>query len=255
MSVVSSLDLTRIRPAYEQVAMQLRARILDGSMKPGEKLPVEGQLSSTFGVSRTTIREALRILSSQDLVHTVRGVAGGTFVSTVDAEGFIDNMESRLGLMASNRVISTAELVEVRALIEVPGARLAAQRRTDEDLELILIAAEGNRDAELPDDRGRYSREFHMGVVRAAHNVLLTSIAAPIFAVWAQTGLATDDEWSHIDDQHFEIIECLKNGDGDGASRITELHLASMRDEAEADFAADAAQLEGNRERRVASGR
>jgi len=254
MSVVSSLDLTRIRPAYEQVAMQLRARILDGSMKPGERLPVEGTLSATFGVSRTTIREALRILSSQDLVHTVRGVTGGTFVSAVDAEGFIDNMESRLGLMASNSVITAAEMLEVRSLIEVPSARLAAARRTDEDLALIRVAADGNRDAELPEDRGQFSREFHMSVVRAAHNVLLASIAAPIFAVWAQTGLASDEEWSEIDDEHYAILECIKKGDGDGATRITEKHLASMREAAEADFAADAARRENIAARRAISG-
>jgi len=230
MTVAPSLELTRIRPAYEQVAAQLRSRILDGTMKPGERLPVEGQLSATFGVSRTTIREALRILNSQDLVHTVRGVNGGTFVSEINAQGFIDNMESRLGLMASSSVITSQELLEVRALIEVPAARLAAVRRTDDDLVILRLAAEGNESSQTRELRGQHSRDFHMSVVHAAHNVLLSSIAAPIFAVWQQVGLRTvDDDWSEIDGEHFEIIHCLELHDGDGAAAATERHLSKMR--------------------------
>jgi DNA-binding FadR family transcriptional regulator len=230
VSVLPTLDLTPIRPAYEQVAGQLRSRILDGTMKPGERLPIEGQLTASFGVSRTTIREALRILSSQDLVHTVRGVNGGTFVSQVDAKGFVDNMESRLGLMASNDVITTAELIEVRSLIEVPSARLAAARRTTEDLDALRIAAQGNETSGTSEQRGYHSRDFHMSVVRAAHNVLLSSIAAPIFAVWRQQGLTTTSDWGEIDHDHFEIIECIERHDGDGAAAATERHLAKMRE-------------------------
>src|SRR3990170_3748524 len=226
MNVRSNLDVTPIRPAYEQVANQLRARILDGSMKPGEQLPIEGQLSASFGVSRTTIREALRTLSSQDLVYTVRGVNGGTFVAPVDAKGFVDNMESRLGLMASNDVITAEELIEVRALIEVPSARLAAVRRTQDDLDALRLAAHDNETSGTREQRGQHSRDFHMSVVRAAHNVLLSSIAAPIFSVWRQLGLSATDGWSEIDHDHFEVLECIERGDAEGAARATELHLA-----------------------------
>ncbi len=231
MSVLTNLDVSPIRPAYEQVANQLRARILDGSMKPGERLPVEGQLSTSFGVSRTTIREALRTLSSQDLVHTVRGVNGGTFVSHVDAAGFVDNMESRLGLMASNDVISGLELIEVRTLIEVPSARLAASRRTQEDLDAIRIAAHDNEISGTREQRGTHSRDFHMAVVQAAHNVLLSSIAVPIYGVWRQISLSAVNDWEEIDQEHFEILECIERRDGEGAAAATARHLAKMREE------------------------
>lgn len=238
MTATPSLGLTPIRPAYEQVAVQLRARILDGTMRPGQRLPVEAQLSSSFGVSRTTIREALRMLTSQDLVYTVRGVNGGTFVAQVDAKGFIDNMESRLGLMASNDVFTPDELIEVRILIEVPSARLAAQRRTPDDLEALRLAAQDNEISNTRAARRQHSRDFHMCVLRAAHNELLTSIASPIFAVWHRLGLTTTDDWGGIDKEHYKIIECIERGDGDGAAQATAEHLSKMRGETEAEQAA-----------------
>jgi GntR family transcriptional repressor for pyruvate dehydrogenase complex len=241
MDVLSNLGVTPIRPAYEQVAVQLRTRILDGTMKPGERLPVESQLAASFGVSRTTIREALRTLNSQDLVYTARGVNGGTFVAPVDAKGFVDNMESRLGLMATNDVITAEELIEVRILIEVPSARLAASRRTREDLDALRLAAEGNEVSGTREERGHHSRDFHMAVVWAAHNVLLSSIAAPIFSVWRQLGLSTTDGWNEIDHEHYEVIEAIERGDGEAAARLTELHLVKMRASSEADTPATAA--------------
>jgi GntR family transcriptional repressor for pyruvate dehydrogenase complex len=172
-------------------------------------------------------------------------------VSTVDAEGFIDNMKSRLGMMASNSVISGDELLEVRSLIEVPSARLAASRRTEDDLTAMRLAAEGNFTSDTRDLRGHHSRDFHLLVVRAAHNVLLTSIARPIFAVWAQTGLGTSTEWADIDDEHFEIVELIEKGDGDGAARVTEKHLRNLRAATATDLETESHQVELLRQRRA----
>ncbi|HEY3480196.1 MAG TPA: GntR family transcriptional regulator, partial [Streptomyces sp.] len=68
-------------PAYQLLSDALRARIITGELKPGEKLPVEPDLSTQYGVSRSTVREALRLLASQNLIITTRGVAGGSFVA------------------------------------------------------------------------------------------------------------------------------------------------------------------------------
>ena len=65
------LALKRIRPAYEQVAEQLRELVISGSIAPGERLPVEGALSAQFGVSRSTVREALKILAGSGVIEIV----------------------------------------------------------------------------------------------------------------------------------------------------------------------------------------
>ena len=67
------LSVDRVRPAYQQVADQLLARVLDGSLAAGDRLPAEGELAVAFGVSRSTVREAFRVLASRDLITTVRG--------------------------------------------------------------------------------------------------------------------------------------------------------------------------------------
>ncbi len=97
--VRTQLDLTvrRIRPAYEQVADQLRELVLSGKLGPGDRLPVEGSLSAEFGVSRSTVREAIRLLSSQSLVHTTRGPTGGTFVSEADPESIRQYLYTSIG--------------------------------------------------------------------------------------------------------------------------------------------------------------
>ncbi len=129
------LGVARIQPAYEQVAGQLRALIQNGSIAVGERLPVETQLAAAFGVSRTTVREALRTLGSQGLVHTTRGPTGGTFVSYPDDERLQQSIEAHLGLLNGSARLTDVDYFDAREMIEVPCARLAAERRTDEHLQ------------------------------------------------------------------------------------------------------------------------
>lgn len=68
----SSVQVSRIKPAYAQVAAQLRDLVVTGKLGPGDQLPAENELAAGFGVSRSTVREALRSLAAQDLVHTTR---------------------------------------------------------------------------------------------------------------------------------------------------------------------------------------
>jgi GntR family transcriptional repressor for pyruvate dehydrogenase complex len=229
-STALTLGVARIRPAYEQVANQLRALILSGSMKQGERLPAEGELAANFGVSRTTIREALRMLSSEDLVRTTRGVTGGTFVAELDIQGLSALLELRLGVMATNDVFSPKDLNEVRQVIELPSVRLAASRRTEADLTIITKAAEDTRMARTGELRSKFSAEFHLAVVDAAHNALLSSIAAPIFAVMnsQQQSWNSPETWARIDAEHFSLIEHLRNHDAEAAAHIASEHLDKM---------------------------
>jgi DNA-binding GntR family transcriptional regulator len=99
--MAKELGVSRVRPAYQQVADQLRDRILDGSLTSGDRLPTEIELSEIFGVSRSTIREALRVLASKDLIRTTRGTTGGTFVARVQFDQVSDYLEMSLGLMSA----------------------------------------------------------------------------------------------------------------------------------------------------------
>src|SRR5262249_20886659 len=76
-----AMSVRRVRKAYEQVADQLRDLILAGELSRGERLPNENMLAREFGVSRATVREALRLLAAQNLIRTAKGAGGGSYVT------------------------------------------------------------------------------------------------------------------------------------------------------------------------------
>jgi GntR family transcriptional repressor for pyruvate dehydrogenase complex len=229
----SSRDLAvkRIRPAYEQVAEQLRALVLSGTVAPGDRLPVEGDLSAEFGVSRSTIREAIRLLSSQSLVHTVRGPAGGTFVSAADPESLREYLETSIGLLSGNDGISAAHLLEVRDILEVPAARLAAVRRSEDDLVLMRATIERERGQRDRGERFEQNQQFHAQILVAANNPLLAVVTDPVYSV-IQTRFLKDEErpfYTRVNDEHTEILGHIERGDGEGAAQAMAAHLAQLR--------------------------
>jgi DNA-binding FadR family transcriptional regulator len=228
----SELPVLKVKPAYQQVADQLRGLILSGDLQAGDRLPSESDLVAQFGVSRSTVREALRALASRDLVHTRRGVSGGTFVSAVDAEQVSLYLETSLGLMSGRDGLGVHDMLEAREILEVPSARLAAQRRTPEHLESLRTALE--REAGRPGPEGRFveHRTFHQVVVEAAQNPMLSMMTEPVFRVLQAQYLrpATSDEtMAGVDRDHEAICEAIAAGDGDEAARLMGEHLVRLR--------------------------
>ena len=122
-----------LRPR-QQVEETLRAAILSGELKSGEMLPPETELARQFDVSRTTLREALRVLTSQRLITKVPGARGGNIVQSVDYQSLgAVVMESVDNLLALG-TIDFDELADMRQLLEVPSVRLAAAHRSSDDL-------------------------------------------------------------------------------------------------------------------------
>jgi GntR family transcriptional repressor for pyruvate dehydrogenase complex len=121
-------------PAYQVLADELRADITSGRLQPGERLPPEPALCVKTGVSRSTVREALRLLASQHLIVTTRGVTGGSFVSHPDAEQLADGLAAGFTLLSNSADVGLADMLELRRALEIPAAELAAARRTEEHL-------------------------------------------------------------------------------------------------------------------------
>jgi GntR family transcriptional regulator, transcriptional repressor for pyruvate dehydrogenase complex len=223
--------VTKIKPAYQQVSDQLRALILSGELGPGDRLPVESELSTTFGVSRSTVREALRSLSAQNLVYTSRGVAGGTFIADASPPVLSAYLETGLSLLNGAEAITTAELLEARELFEVPATRLAARRRTEEHLEEMREAA---RTESAATDRGatfEHNSRFHAVVLEAAGNRLAEVMITPIFGVIRSRFLASaasDSFWHQVDTDHLVILEHIETGDADAAAAAMHEHLGRL---------------------------
>ncbi|GAB2829601.1 FadR/GntR family transcriptional regulator [Actinocorallia aurea] len=226
-----SLPVTRLRPAYQQVADQLRDLILDGSLAPGDRLPPENEIGGNFGVSRSTVREALRVLTSQGLVRTARGTTGGTFVCRIAPDQISDYLEVGLGLMSGSADLPLAAILEARELLEVPAAALAAERRGEEHLEALRAAMDREKRTRGRSGKFREHRDFHNVVMDASGNGLLTMMTEPVFHVLRTRFLKPEQPefWSLVDADHQLIIERIAAGDGPGASAAMRAHLGNIR--------------------------
>ncbi|MGP8296927.1 FadR/GntR family transcriptional regulator [Streptomyces inhibens] len=212
------LDALRPSPLVEQAAQRLRDQITGGHWPVGTKLPGETTLAKTLGVGRSTVREAVRALAGAGLVQPRQG-AGVFVIATEPAEGW----PTRL------RRAAVADVYEVRAMVEVQAARLAAVRRTDADIAAMRSALEGRRTAAAGSDDAAFvdaDIALHAAVVDAAHNPVLTDLFTEFVPALRQglidlvelLGLRGQDP-QHGDARHAALVEAVADGDGEAASR------------------------------------
>jgi GntR family transcriptional repressor for pyruvate dehydrogenase complex len=214
-------------PAYQQLADELRAEITSGRLQPGERLPPEPELCVKIGVSRSTVREALRLLASQHLIVTTRGVTGGSFVAHPDAEQLADALSTGFALLTHSAAVGLADLLELRRALEVPAAGLAAVRRDESHLSELRSAL---FDPAIDDFDTMLAAHavFHRAIAKASGNPLFELVGRPIYqASYGEEviGSLPGDYWSRIDSDHRAIIDCLTVRDADGAIRAAAAHL------------------------------
>ena len=209
------------------LADELRADITSGRLQPGERLPPEPELCVKTGVSRSTVREALRLLASQHLIVTTRGVTGGSFVVHPDAEQLADSLTTGFTLLTNSPGVGLADVLELRRALEVPGAGLAAVRRTDDH----LIEIRGTLFDPMVDDMDTMMlghAAFHTAVAKATGNPLFELVARPIYHAAYGEDLTTDlpdGYWRHIDADHRLLLDCLAARDAAAATRAAAGHL------------------------------
>jgi len=214
-------------PAYQLLADELRADITSGRLQAGERLPPEPELCIRSGVSRSTVREALRLLASQHLIVTTRGVTGGSFVSHPDAQQLSEALSTGLTLLTNAAGIGLADLIELRRALEVPAAGLAARRRTEAQLAEIRA---GLFDPDLDgfDVMLRAHAEFHQAVAKATGNPLYELVSRPLYDVsYGEeiTQALPVSYWSRVDGDHRELLACIDRGDPEAAEAAAQRHL------------------------------
>jgi GntR family transcriptional repressor for pyruvate dehydrogenase complex len=217
------LNIERVKPSYVQVAEQLRSLILGRQLALGERLPPEGELSAMFGVSRSTTREALRLLAAENLVETRRGVTGGTFVVHPDTRDIELALGTAINLTAGTDALSVEEVFEVWHLTQIPAARLAARRRTDAHVAALrgLSSLDGSRFSDA--DLARRAMEFHRVVVAATENRLLLLMTRPLSTVGASILEGAGGVRSFLDHviaRHGQLAEAIAAGDADRAEEL-----------------------------------
>lgn len=225
------LRVQRVRPAYRQVADELRAQIITGVLPAGARLPNENELSKAFGVSRSTVREALRVLASQHLVETLRGVQGGSFVAAPDPARVVEDVGGALGILVMTPQLQLDDLLEARLLLEPEAARLAATRADPETVEAVREAAHAPRDPRDPSGFGPHL-DFHTTILMATGNLMFTMMGQPVADVLRtrlRRAAVAHSEWDRVDECHREIAEHIAAGDAAAAERAMREHLIDLR--------------------------
>jgi DNA-binding FadR family transcriptional regulator len=229
---VDGMPVRRVRKAYEQVNDQLRELIVSGELTPGERLPNETVLAREFGVSRATVREALRILTAQNLIRTTKGAGGGSYVTLPTVDHISEFIRGNLNLLSESQDVTLDEFLELRDLIEIPAARLAALRAGEEHLVRLREAIPEQPLKMTTQEQFVYNKGFHTVVVEACGNTLLYIAAQPVFTV-LQTHLArsTLGRSFHraINEHHKRIHGAISAGDADAAESEMRGHLEYLR--------------------------
>lgn len=208
----------------DQVAAQLQALVINNAIKAGEKLPSERDLCELLGVSRTVVREAVRALVVKGLLEVRRG--GGTIVRAPDPTHVAEMMTIMLRTGGDG---AFTHVQEVRRLLEVEIAGLAAERHDERDLD--RIAAQLRAMAEYEHNAERWAEAdvaFHAAIAAATHNplypVLLGSIADMLMEV-RRTGVRLPDTPQKAYNFHTAIFERIKLRDRQGARKAMQDHL------------------------------
>lgn len=214
----------------EVIVAQVRQLMRQGQLKPGDRLPAERDLCEHFGVSRVTVREALRMLESSGLVEIRVGARGGAFVTAPTSGRVGDGLADLLTLS----VISATDVAEARLVLELGIVPLVCQRATPEDLDALGEICERSK-AALRD--GHYSVdlscEFHVRVAHSTGNpalgLLVESLRGPVIMSLGEATATAPETGQRGVLEHEKFVDAVRRRDPVAAAGIMRGHLARTR--------------------------
>jgi GntR family transcriptional repressor for pyruvate dehydrogenase complex len=220
-----------VAPAYQVLAERIRDDIISGQLQPGERLPTEPQLSEQSGLSRSTVREALRLLSSQHLIVTTRGVNGGSFVAEPDPSVLGATLSDGVGLLLASGAVTGDDFLEVRRMLEVPAAGLAAARREPHHL-VALEQAMFDPENDGLERCIEAHAAFHVAVAAATGNSLLGLVVRPLYCLAnreAVERVSPPPFWRAVDRDHRALLAAILAQDVPRATELARQHIDTVR--------------------------
>ncbi|MBC2580135.1 FadR/GntR family transcriptional regulator [Clostridium sp. DJ247] len=211
---------------YEQVIEQIKHMIVDGTLKRGDKLPSERELVEHLQVSRTSIREALRALQIIGLVECKQGE--GNYIR----QEFENSLFEPLSIMFMLQESNPMEIIEVRKIIEVETASIAAQKITHKELESLEILVKAFENTKNENDNVKIDKKFHYEIAQSSGNFLILNIFNAIsglmdsFIEDARKKIIVDEKNIEVlAKQHWDIYEALRNHNPEKAADAMKKHL------------------------------
>jgi DNA-binding GntR family transcriptional regulator len=213
MNRIAAVDGIHRRYLHDEVAERLRELILSGELEPKERIN-EVELCERFGISRTPLREAIKILATEGLLE------------------LLPNRGARVGHVSQSEI---EEMLEVVAGLEATAAELACRSITDGEIDaieaktIIMEKAYGRGD-----DRAYFTlnREIHELIMQAARNATLSGIYSNLSSRIQRmryTAHKTPDQWRRAMDEHVRMVELLRARDGEGLARVVRDHIRGKK--------------------------
>lgn len=224
-----SLRPVESRRAFEEILDQLEEAILAGQLSVGDKLPPERELAARLGVSRTSVREALRVLEALGLVDVRRGAEHGVRLREEPGNAFVDVLRFLIAL----RHLTEETVLEFRLVLQVWAAGRAAERRDDELIGQLGGIVEQMEAKPLDPIQFRsVDIDFHSTLVRGSRNELATLIFEAIRHSTEQMildALLLERDWDSLRErltrEHRAILSAIEGGDIDASKRLVESHI------------------------------
>ena len=223
------LDRSRL---YEQVANKIETTIVARHYKPQDRLPSERDLAEAFAVSRTVIREAMKLLEARGLIEILTG--NGVFVSQPDTSVVTRSLGMYLHLQGTVQD-SEFKVHELRRILEVEIAGLAAERATEAELDQLRQIIERMSAADHPREQvAMLDLEYHITLAQATHNEMISMVYEPVIEYLRQQLLLA---WQRYDrspevfnHQHQALYEAVRDHDPTRARAAMTAHLDYARE-------------------------
>ena len=223
----------RVSRASQDIVQQIKTKIFAGNLAPGDRLPSEKELAEQFGLSRITVRDALRILESQGLVTIKVGAGGGAFVTDPSTQAANELMTDLLRLQHA----STRELIEARLVIETSLVTFASERATAADLATMHEAINTARAGRAAGDPHftPHSVDFHIALAKAAGNSVLLFTVKSFRTLFYETldKLLPDDKMAlRAIEDHQKVLDAISAHDAASARQLMRDHLSYFEERA-----------------------
>lgn len=211
--------------ASENAARFLRALIFSSELGPGDRLPSERELATQLGISRMTLRLALKSLESTGFIVTTRGAHGGSRVTD------FDSLLRCWRLWMADHEGDLEDIFEVRLTLEARIAALAAERRTARELAVIQAAVEAEQGGPSRSSLFRSDMDIHRAIAIAAHSLRLQramlEVRGELFLPVDQALL--EHRVGEVLEAHGAILEAIRRRDPDRAAALTRVHIEQVR--------------------------
>jgi GntR family transcriptional regulator, transcriptional repressor for pyruvate dehydrogenase complex len=215
-------DRVRLSRASDEIVSQLSDALFDGRLQPGQALGAEAELAERFGVSRASVREAMRTLEASGIIEISMGPKGGARIAQGDPKRFAHALAVQLRLVG----VTPSEVLDVRVGVEWMGAQLAAVNATTDELRSMSVLLDAAERERAPERLGSLARAFHAAVAEASHNRVLVATLTSIREALRSHSPGVPPEPKRTLATHRALLDAMQARD---APRAGELMLEDVQ--------------------------